>query len=90
VLLDYLGLLRSFCLSGDFNLEGSQDLAKCARVIMEKRLAQVVEILRSEFNEHLELRLLDLFEDIFVIEGPVKLRLCLSTGDSCPFLRLDE
>ena len=55
MLLDYLGLLRAFGLSGDFNLEGSQDLAKCARVIMEKRLAQVVEILRSEFNEHLEL-----------------------------------
>ena len=74
----------------DLDFIGTKNLTKSCWVIVEKWFAEVVEVLRCEFKEHLKLTLLDFLKYIFVIEWFVELWFSFTSWNICPILRANQ
>ena len=69
--------LVNLLLNGD--LEDSHNLGQRARVVMEERLAEVVEVLGAELKEVDKLLPLDLLHHVLLVEGLLEGRLGLAS-----------
>ena len=75
------------CIFVDFDLVDANDFGERARVLVEEGLAQIVKVLRSKLQEHLQLLPFDLFHHIFLVECLLESRLSFSTSHISPRFR---
>ena len=60
--------MNLLCKFVDFDLVDAKDFGERARVLVEEGLAQIVKVLLSKLQEHLQLLPFDLFHHIFLVE----------------------